>query len=75
MNMLKNFKIKKQLFKNQIHERYLFSINCKGNDYQGIYHDGEISWFNPHPFNDLREKQLERVESSVSTKMQKLLVS
>ena len=73
--MLKNFKIKKQLFKNQIHERYIFSINCKGNDYQGIYHEGEISWFNPHPFNDLKEEHIEKVEFKVNTQMKKLLVS
>jgi hypothetical protein len=70
---MKNFKIIKELFKNQIHERYLFSLNCRGNNYQGIYHDGNISWFNTHPLTELKEMHLKLLESKVNDRMQKLL--
>ncbi|MBS4205753.1 DUF5342 family protein [Lederbergia citrea] len=71
--MLENFEIKKALFKDQIHERYLFSLNFKGHDYEGIYNEGDITWFNPHPRNDLKEIHLDKIESKVDVKMQKLL--
>ncbi|MBS4179093.1 hypothetical protein [Lederbergia citrea] len=71
--MLENFEIKKALFKDQIHERYLFSLNFKGDDYEGIYNEGYITWFNPHPRNALKEKHLNKIESKVDVKMQKLL--
>lgn len=71
--MINNLQITKALFQDQIHERFSFSVNYQGNDYQGIYHAGDISWFNPHPLNKLQKNRLEKVESEVDDKMQKLL--
>ncbi|WP_318616432.1 hypothetical protein [Sporosarcina sp. YIM B06819] len=71
--MLTNIQIKKALFQNQIHERFSFSVNYLGNDFQGLYHEGVINWFNPQPLNKLGVKQLQQIESNVFDKMHKLL--
>ncbi|HJF31218.1 MAG TPA: YheE family protein [Sporosarcina psychrophila] len=73
--MLKQFQITKALFQNQVNERFSFSLNYKGNDFQGIYHEGVINWFNPHPLNKIEKEQLGQVESSVADNMHKYLVS
>ena len=64
--MLNQFQITKALFQNHVNERFYF---------QGIYHEGVINWFNPHPLNKIESQQLGKVESSVTNKMHKLLVS
>ncbi|MFJ7936577.1 hypothetical protein [Sporosarcina sp. NPDC096371] len=71
--MVNTIQIKKALFQNQINERFSFSVNVQGNDFQGLYHEGTINWFNPQPFNKLGAKQLQQIESKVTDKMQQLL--
>jgi hypothetical protein len=63
----------KPMFEDQIHERQQFSLTIQGGGYQGIFHDGEIHWFNPHPKNDLEEDHLEAVESKVHDLMSNYL--
>ncbi len=59
------------MFEGQIHERYQFSLNYKDNQYKGIYHNGNITWFNPHPLNDHGEEPLKNnIEEKVHEKMQ-----
>ncbi|VEF47491.1 Uncharacterised protein [Bacillus freudenreichii] len=72
--MLTNISIEKTLFKNQYHERYQFVLKYKGNDFKGLYHNGEITWFNPQPLNYLKEKRLDKVETKVHKKMRKHLL-
>lgn len=62
--MFQNFKVKR-LFKNQVHERQQFTLNFKGNTYQGIFHDEDIQWFHPQPENNLEEKDIQDLESTV----------
>ena len=71
--MLTRFQIKKTLFKNQVNERFSFSLCYQGDDFQGLYHKGVINWFNPHPLNKLGTKQLQQVESTVTDKISILL--
>ncbi|MBU8878694.1 hypothetical protein BGM26_06780 [Bacillus sp. FJAT-29790] len=59
----------KPIFKDQIHERYQFSLNIEGYNYQGIFHNEEIQWFHPHPKNKLGEDELDEVESKFYDKM------
>jgi hypothetical protein len=59
----------KQMFEDQIHERQQFTLNIQGENYQGIFHDGEIHWFNPHPKDDLDNDHLRAVESKVQELM------
>ncbi|WP_244864602.1 MULTISPECIES: DUF5342 family protein [Paenibacillus] len=68
--LFENFDVIKPLFEDQVHERHQFSLNYQGNEYKGLYHNGEISWFNPHPQNDLAEEHLDDVESEVHERMQ-----
>ncbi|KAB2334503.1 hypothetical protein F7731_14945 [Cytobacillus depressus] len=72
--MMTNFNIEKTLFKNQFAERYQFILNYKGNDFKGLYHNGEITWFHPQPINYLKEKHLDKIESKVQKKMKKQLL-
>ena len=71
--MFTKFQIKKALFQDQIHERFSFSVNVQGNDYQGLYHNGSINWFNPQPFNKLEEEQLNQIEADITDKMEEAL--
>ncbi|MEH7092981.1 DUF5342 family protein (plasmid) [Priestia megaterium] len=66
--MFENFEVK-PLFEGQVHERHQFSLYIQGNEYQGIFHDGDIHWFNPHPQNALEENHLQAVESKVHNLM------
>lgn len=62
--MGKNFKVK-TLFEGQFHERYQFSLDMKGNNYGGIFNDGEIQWFHPQPNMKLEDNHVEELESKV----------
>lgn len=46
--MIKDFQVE-LLFEGQVHERYQFKLKINGNDYRGIFEEGEINWFNPQP--------------------------
>ncbi|MDY0394982.1 DUF5342 family protein [Virgibacillus halophilus] len=60
----KDFKVE-TIYDNRTYERHQFSFSIDGKEYKGDYHEGEIHWLNPHPQQDLDEKQLEWVESEV----------
>ncbi|MHC0038498.1 DUF5342 family protein [Pseudoneobacillus sp. C159] len=66
--MFKDFEVS-QMFEDQTHERHRFKLNVEGTDYHGIYHDGEIHWFNPHPEKTLQEEHIQALESHVHEKM------
>ncbi|KAB2336163.1 hypothetical protein F7731_11735 [Cytobacillus depressus] len=72
--MLTYFNIEKTLFKSQFSERYQFVLNYKGKDFKGLYHNGEIMWFNPQPLNSLKEKHFDKIESQVHKKMKAQLL-
>jgi hypothetical protein len=54
-----------QMFEGQAHERQQFKVTIQGNEYTGIFHDGEVHWFNPTPKNKLEEKHISSVEPKV----------
>ena len=60
--MVNTFNVEKKMFEGQFHERDQFSLNFEGNHYKGIYHNGKISWFHPHPLNDLKKEHLTNME-------------
>jgi hypothetical protein len=62
--VFENFEVKR-MFEDQIHERHQFTLNIQGDNYQGVFHDGEITWFHPHPEKKLEDDHLEAVESKV----------
>ncbi|MFK2825382.1 DUF5342 family protein [Bacillus sp. B190/17] len=63
----------KPLFEDQVHERHQFTLNIQGNEYQGLFHEQEISWFHPHPERTLEEDHLKAVESEVQDLMSNYL--
>lgn len=68
--MFRNFEIEKKMFEGQFHERYQFSLNYNGHDYKGIYHNGDIAWFQPQPLNGLEAEHLTYMEEEVHKRMQ-----
>ncbi|WP_338452681.1 hypothetical protein R4Z09_12915 [Niallia oryzisoli] len=69
-SLFNQFDIEKKMFKGQFHERNQFSLNYEDNHYKGIYHNGKITWFHPHPLNDLEEEHLSYMEEEVHKRMQ-----
>ncbi|WP_438350537.1 DUF5342 family protein [Paenibacillus sp. FA6] len=67
--MFQHFEVK-PLFEDQIHERHQFSVYLEGSDYNGLYHEGEISWFNPQPQHILEEQLIVLVEAEIHRRMQ-----
>ena len=65
-----NFDIDKKMFEDHLHERYQFSLNHRGNNYKGMYHNGAISWFHPQPQNDLEDEHLNNLEEEVHERLQ-----
>ncbi|WP_394234401.1 DUF5342 family protein [Niallia oryzisoli] len=55
----------KKLFEDQVHERHHFKVTIKGEEYSGIYHKGEVQWFNPQPRNIHEDEHIDEVESSI----------
>ena len=45
------------------------SLNDEGNHYKGIYHNGDITWFHPHPLNDLKKEYLTNMEEEIHKRM------
>lgn len=68
--MFHDFHIEKTMFEGQVHERQQFLLNYAENTYKGIYHNGEITWFHPHPLNNLEGEHLSNVEVEVYKRMQ-----
>ncbi|WP_338469746.1 hypothetical protein R4Z10_13100 [Niallia sp. XMNu-256] len=62
--MFENIEVGK-ILEDQFHERHRFKVNVRGDEYAGIYHKGEVQWFNPHPRNTLEGEHLNSVESSI----------
>ncbi len=66
--MFENFEVK-PMFEDQFHERHQFKLTVEGNDYLGLFHEGEIHWFNPHPKENLGEGHVDAIESQVHEMM------
>lgn len=53
------------VFENRTYERHQFGLSIDGRKYKGDYHEGEITWLNPHPQQDVGEAELKAVENKV----------
>lgn len=71
--MIEHFQVDEPLFEDQIHERQQFSLSFKGEEHQGVFEKGDISWFQPSPHNTIDEAHIEAVEAEVRTLMQQYL--
>ncbi|MHA6261413.1 hypothetical protein ACXYMX_16235 [Sporosarcina sp. CAU 1771] len=63
--MLQNIEIMTPFFEGQAHERFHFKLNIEGNDYRGLFHNEEVHWFHPQPYNKIEVDDLNFIESSV----------
>jgi hypothetical protein len=63
--MLQNFEVITPLFEDQVNERFQFSVSVDGNEFQGIFHDDEVQWFQPHPTSIIEEDEVTFVEASI----------
>ena len=62
--MSKYIKVK-PLFEGQIHERQQFKVNIKGDEYTGIFHDGDVQWYHPQPMDKLEDREVDAAEAKV----------
>ncbi|MEC5423158.1 HicA family toxin-antitoxin system [Virgibacillus sp. C22-A2] len=53
------------VFEDRTYERHQFKLVIDGRNYKGDYHDGEITWLNPHPKQDIGETELKAIEAEV----------
>ena len=62
--MLQDFEVITPLFEGQANERFQFKLNIEGNDYRGVFLDGEVQWYQPKPqnMNIIREDELNMIE-------------
>lgn len=67
--MFNTFNLEKKMFEGQFHERDQFSLHVEGNHYKGIYHNGDITWFHPHPLNDVKKEYLTNMEEEIHKRM------
>ncbi len=63
--MLQNFEVITPLFEGHIYERVQFKLNIEGNEHRGIFHNGEVQWFQPHPQHDIEENVRELVTNQL----------
>jgi hypothetical protein len=51
----------------------MFKLKIQGEEFKGIFKDGEIEWFHPKPRRKLKEERVEKVEEKVQQKMKEHL--
>ncbi|MFS0691152.1 hypothetical protein AB1K89_18160 [Sporosarcina sp. 179-K 8C2 HS] len=62
----------KEMFRGQVHEHVRFSVTIDGNDYHGLYNDGEINWFRPYPEIRLEDHHVEQIEAKAYEKIKRI---
>ncbi|WP_087974711.1 DUF5342 family protein [Oceanobacillus rekensis] len=50
-------------------ELHMFKLKIQGEEFKGIFKDGEIEWFHPKPRRKLKDERVEKVEEKVQQKM------
>jgi hypothetical protein len=63
--MLQNFEVLTPLFEDQVNERFQFKVSVDGNEYQGIFQDDEVQWFQPQPTNIIEEDEVTFIEANI----------
>lgn len=73
--MIENFQVQvdEPLFEDQANEIQQFTFAYQGEEYHGLFDDGDIKWFQPKPEESLEEMQLKDVETKVRGLMVKYL--
>lgn len=54
-------------------ELHMFKLKIQGEEFKGIFKDGEIEWFHPKPRRKMKEERVEKVEEKVQKKMKEHL--
>jgi len=63
--VIENFQVDESLFEGQVNEIQQFTFTYEGAEYHGLFEDGNITWFQPKPEENLEEMQLKDVETKV----------
>lgn len=69
--MIENFNVRKELFEDTPNETLHFELTFEGKEYQGLYKEGEVSWFQMHPDQEIDEMKLKELEVEVRKLLQK----
>lgn len=52
----------KPMFDNQTHEAHKFKLRIQGDEYTGVFRNGEVQWFHPKPRRKLKDERVKKVE-------------
>lgn len=69
--MLDDVKKEEPLFEGQVNEMPQFTLVFNGEEYQGVFIDGEVSWYHPQPTSVIGEKELDAIESKLEDLLKK----
>lgn len=69
VKLIKNFKVRKELFEDTQHEKWHFELSLDQKEYQGYYEDGEVNWFQMQPNQDYHEMSLSALDEEVKKRM------
>ena len=67
--MIKDFKVRKEIFEDTQHEKCHFELKLDNKEYQGYYKDDEVSWFQMQPDQDDHRMELKSLEAEVKERI------
>lgn len=59
------------MLNNQSRQLHMFKLKLNGEEFKGVFRNGEVEWFHPKPRRKLNDERVEKVEEKVQEKMKK----
>ncbi|MFJ7826272.1 hypothetical protein [Psychrobacillus sp. NPDC096623] len=63
-NELEKFGVE-PVFEERLYERYEFTVNIRGEEFKGHFHNEEIQWLQPHPRQMIGDDKTDTLEKSI----------
>lgn len=61
----------KPMFDDNPHDGHIFKLTIQGNEYTGVFHNGQIQWLHPKPTRKFNEDHIEKIEEKIHEKIEK----
>lgn len=61
----------KPMFDDKTHEGHIFKLTIQGNEYTGVFHEGQIQWLHPTPRRKFKENHVEKIEEKIHEKAER----
>ncbi|WP_235793433.1 DUF5342 family protein [Virgibacillus salidurans] len=59
----------KPMFDDKPHDDHVFKLTIQGNEYTGVFRDGQLQWHDPKPTHKLKEKRVKKIEGKIYEKV------